>query len=255
MKIHRILVAVLLASSGSRSHAQHTTASDTPCPLKILDSQEVDLGDHKIIYNRVETPKLKPKLKKAEAKPVEAVPLTAEDAAAMKVWEATFQYSLSLSVTVYDGKTSELRWTEDGHENVVWSNVNFLHFSQFTDLATKSANYWLMLCGSEITSEEVRALNAGAKSRGELIPLPPRGLPLLGWSGPQWIAAGKLTKGAIRAMKDFHEYYRVHGSEMAAEYGRRDAEEEAREAFERSNPLRPADSVVNFFPIPEEAQR
>lgn len=36
------------------------TAITTPSGLKILDSQEVDLGSHSIIYNRVETPRRKP---------------------------------------------------------------------------------------------------------------------------------------------------------------------------------------------------
>lgn len=214
----------------------------------MIESVEVDLGRRKITYNRAETPDLKPQPAPIQTERQEVAP-TAEDLAAIRAWEAKLHSSLFLSVTVFDGTFSELRWWDEGHENVVWSNVNFLHFSPFADLETKDAYYSVMLWGWETTSEEMRSLNALAKSPSEMIVLPPARLPALSAAGPRWIASGKLTEQAIRAMRDFHDYYRIHGSTLAADYHRREEEARAHEAWLRANPPQPKDTTVTFFPI------
>lgn len=216
---------------------------------RIIDSQEVDLGDRSIIYNRVETPKLKTEEIKATSVKAEAVPMTAADEAAQKAWEAKSHYSLSLSVTVYDGNFSELRWWEDGQENIVWSNVNFLQFVALGDLETEGAYYWLMVWGWETTSEEMEAFNAEAKLPGEVVPLPPSELPVLGKAGPKWMAEGKLSDAASRAMEDFHEYCHLHGASMSERYKRQLAEAKASEEWVKANPPVPQDTIINFFPI------
>lgn len=216
---------------------------------RILDSQEVDLGNHKITYNRIESPKLKPDPPKEVAAPVESASMTAQEAEELRKWEATFQDSLFLGVTVYDGKFSEVRWWDEGHENVVWSNVNFMHFTLLSDLETSDAYYWLMLWGWETTTAEVKAMNAEAQTREELTPLPPATLPPLAKAGPKWQAASLLSEGAKRAMRDFHEYYRKHGAQMAVDYARREAEAKAHEEWLKSHPPIPPDTVINYFPI------
>ncbi len=231
-------------------HAQELkTEGESPQAFKILDSQEVDMGDHKITYNRVETPLLKPEPIKLDLAPVETVPMTAQEEEELRKWEAKFQYSPFLGVTVYDGQFSEVRWWDDGQENVVWSNVNFLHFAPMGDLETDTAYYWIMLSGSETTSEQVRALNGEATSPSEMTALPPKELPPLSQAGPKWMAEGKLSAAAERAMEDFHEYYAQHGPEMAAAYKQREEEAKAHEEWVKAHPPIPQDSVINFFPI------
>lgn len=248
MKIPALFAAMLVGSSFL--HAQELKpVGEAPHAFKILDSQEVEVGDHSIFYNRIEAPNLKPEAVKTAPVAVEPVPMTAEEEAAQKAWEEKFQYSPFLGVTVYDGQFSEVRWWEEGRENVIWSNINFLHFAPFGDLETDTAYYWIMLSGWETTTAEVKTMNASAQSREELMPLPPASLPLLGKSGPQWIAAGPLSENAKQAMKDFHEYYRVHGAEMAVEYQRREEEAKAHEEWVKENPPIPQDTIVNFFPI------
>jgi len=100
--------------------------------------------------------------------------MTPQEETELRKWEAKFQYSPFLGVTVYDGQFSEVRWWDDGQENVVWSNVNFLHFAPMGDLETDTSYFWIMLCGSETTSEQVRALNAEAASPLEITALPPK---------------------------------------------------------------------------------
>jgi hypothetical protein len=204
-------------------------SQETPIAVKtarILDTQEVDFGDRKITYNRVETPRLKPEPEVVAPVPVEPVPMTAQEEEELRKWEAKFQYSPFLGVTVYDGAFSEIRWWDDGQENVVWSNVNFLHFAPFADLETDAAYYSVMLSGWETTTAEAKELNAAVTSRAEMMPLPPATLPPLSQAGPKWQAASPLSEGAKRAMNDFHEYYSKHGAQMAVDYVKR--EEEAR---------------------------
>ncbi|MCX6970737.1 MAG: hypothetical protein NTV93_11405 [Verrucomicrobia bacterium] len=227
-------------------------SQETPEAVKsarILDTQEVDFGDRKITYNRVETPRLKPEPVVVAPVPVKPVPMTAPEEEELRRWEAKFQYSPFLGVTVYDGAFSEIRWWDDGQENVVWSNVNFLHFAPFSDLETDAAYYSVMLSGWETTTAEVRAMNAAAKSRAEMMPLPPATLPSLSQAGPKWQAASPLSEGAKRAMNDFHEYYRKHGAQMAVDYGRREEEARANEAWAKAHPPIPQDTVINYFPI------
>ncbi len=215
----------------------------------MLDSQEVQVGDHSIFYNRIETPKLKPEAVKTDPVPAEPVRMTAQEEEELRKWEAKFQYSPFFSVTVFDGAFSEIRWWDDGQENVVWSNVNFLHFPPFGDLETENAYYTVMVWGWETTREEMRALNAQAKSPLEMMALPPKELPPLGKAGPKWMAEGKLSEAAVRAMEDFHEYYHLHGVAMAEEYKRREAEAKAHEEWVKAHPPTPQDTIVNFFPI------
>lgn len=244
----KILLTAILA--GTCLHAQELKpAGEAPRAFKVLDSQEVDFGNRKIIYNLVETPLLKPEPIKLAPAPVEPVPLTAQEQEELRKWEAKFQYSAFLGVTVYDGQFSEVRWWDDGQEYVVWSNINFLHFAPFGDLETDTAYYWVMLSGWETTTAEVKAMNAAAQSKEELTPLPPATLPPLGKAGPKWMAAGPLSEIAKRAMNDFHEYYRLHGPEMAADYTRREEEARAYEEWLKAHPPIPQDTVVNFFPI------
>lgn len=236
-----ILVFPVPASSQESAEAVKTA--------RIMDSQEVDLGDHRIIYNRIEAPKLKPEAVTAAPVPAEPVPMTAQEEEEVRKWEAKFQYSPFFSVTVFDGKFSEVRWWDDGQENVVWSNVNFLHFGLLRDLETETACYTVMLWGWETTGAEARASNAGAQSLPEMIALPPKELPPLDQAGPKWMSAEKLSEAAERAMEDFHDYYEIHGAAMAADYNRRAAEWKAQEEWAKAHPPVPPDTIVNFFPI------
>ena len=243
----------VLAASGTifffTAQGSAQESSEAVKAARILDSQEVDLGDHKITYNRIQAPKLKPETAKPDFVPAEPGPMTAQEMEEVRKFEAKFQYSAFFSVAVYDGAFSEIRWWDDGQENVVWSNVDFLHFGPMSDLETETAYYTVMLWGWETTAAEVRAMNAEAQSREELTPIPPADLPPLAKSGPKWQAASPLSEGAKRAMRDFHEYYRKHGAQMAADYARRMEEAKASEAWAKAHPPIPPDTVINYFPI------
>jgi hypothetical protein len=106
-----------------------------------------------------------------------------------------------------------------------------------------------MLWGWETTTADVRAMNAEARNREELMPLPPTTLPPIAKAGPKWQAASPLSEGAKRAMHDFHEYYRKYGVRLAADYVKREQEAKANEAWAKAHPPIPQDTVINYFPI------
>lgn len=248
MNAYPLLIAALIGAIGL--HAQEVAMSGSASvSLKVLDSQEVDLGDRKIIYNLVETPKLKPEsvaispVADAEAAVVPAVLEQHEG------WTAKAQESYFFSVTVYDRNFSEVRWWEDRKENVVWSNVNFLHFGSFADVETPRACYSVMLRGWETSTAEARTFNATAQSYLGQMALPPAGLRRLVKVGPQWIAATSVSENAQRVMNDLHEYYRKHGAKLAADYAKAEADAKAHEAWTKANPPVPQDTIINFFPI------
>lgn len=247
MRIFPLVVAACSVTPLSLCFGQES--SEVVKAARILDTQEVDLGERTITYHRVETPILKPEPVKLAVAPVEEVPMTTEEEAELRKWEAKFQYYPFFGVTVYDGKYSEIRWKDEEQENVVWSNVNFLHFAPFGDLETETAYYWIMLSGWETTTAEVKAMNAEARTREELTPLPPATLPPLAKAGPQWQATGPLSGNAKRAMNDFHAYYRTHGTQMAVGYAKREAEAKAHEEWMKAHPPIPEDTVITYFPI------
>lgn len=250
MKLALRLLVISITVSVCPCFSQDIPASVSAA--RILDIQEVELENRKIIYNRIETPELKQESQKPAVAPVAAPAMSAQEEEELRIWEAKFQYSLCLSVTVYDGKVSELRWWEDGLENVVWSNINFMHFCPFWDLETTDAYYWLMVWGWETTTSEVLAMNAQAKTSEQLTHLPPVTLPSFEKAGPKWQAASRLSEGAKRAMNDFHEYYRKHGGQMAGAYARQEADAKAQEEWLKAHPPIPQDTIINYFPIRSE---
>lgn len=216
---------------------------------RILDSQEVDLGDRKIIYNLVETPALRPAESAPPVSPIEAVPMTAQEADELRRWEAKRKYAAFFWVTVYDGKFSEVRWWDAGRECVIWSNVDFLDLPPFAEIETDAAFYSLMLIGWETTTSEVRRLNASAHTAAEVMPLPPASLQGPRKTKPRWIAAGPMSEDAKRAMDDLHEYFRLHRTRLTEEAALREEQAAAFEEWKTLHPATPQDTVVNFFPI------
>ncbi len=205
------------------------------------------MGDHKIIYNRVEPPELKPEEPKVEPLPPSAVDPSAS--AEIEEWETKREEWLGIDVTVYDGKFSEVRWYAEGHVITIWSNVNFMHFSSMADFETPDAIYGMMVTGWDVTTKEAEAQNAQATTPAEIMPFPPRSLRTLAKVGPQWQPVGVISREATEVMNDLHAYYRKHGTKMAREYEQRIAEAEAREAWEKKHPTKPQDTIINFFPI------
>ena len=91
--------------------------------MPVILRKEVDLGNRKVILNRVEPPA------EVESPPAPEPSPTAteipEEVLARLIEQASRQRSLSLSATVYDGQLTRLRWAHGGKWLTAWSNVDF----------------------------------------------------------------------------------------------------------------------------------
>lgn len=214
----------------------HATAQTTDS-LRVLDSQEVDLGDRKIIYNRLEAPVLKPQVE--EASTVETPLSRVEEPPA----DPRPHFTVFCSVTTHPDGASQVRWHHGGEERVVWSNVNFRDFAPLASFQSASATYSILLAGAEIRPEEAKELKAAG-----LLEYPPASLPTAS-AGLHWIAASPLDPEGMRMMEDFHQFYLLHGRTLAAQRREQEEANAARAAWLKANPPVPQDTVVNFFPI------
>jgi hypothetical protein len=204
-----------------------------PRPLRILDSQEVDLGDRKILYNRLEAPILKPRTKAPASTPATKGAIE-EPPSDPRPCHAVF-----LSVTTHPGGLSHARWHDGSRENVVWSNIDFRDFGSVASLETPAAVYSIFLIAVEITAEDVAA--GGWE-------LPPSHLPPAS-RGPGWIPIAPLSPEATQMMNDFHEFHRLNAPEILTRRLEQEKATQAHAEWLKANPQQPKDSVVNFFPI------
>lgn len=253
---------VALATSGlvftaTSGFSESTKQEQEPPNFKVLDSQEVDLGSRSIIYNRVETPVLKPQPVTAErpAAPVtEHVPTPAE-LEEIRRWESLNYVGLYLSCTVYDGQWTEVRFRHEDTDIIFWSTINFNYLSQLFDLLTEDTYYSLMVMVSDSTLKELDQQNAELRQSGQpvLTTTPPTDLlqPNAKTQKSAWRIASKapVPPEAQRAIEDLHAYFDANRQSLMDEYAARQAAQIAQEKWLKENPPQPQDTVIQFFPI------
>lgn len=230
--------------------------SEVVSKARVLDSQEVDLGPRSIIYNRLETPALKPQPTPATAPTAQrqAAP-TAEELAAIREWEAKTDVFLFLSCTVFDRKVTEVRWWREDGEYVVWSGIDFNYLRGILDFETDTTRYSIFLGIGDESMDSLREWNAEVDRRGlsadlkRSLPV----LPVLATSPPQYRIVSNPKTGiapeAKAAFDAIHQYFHANRERLVREF---EASEEARIAHEewlKANPPQPKDTTVNFFPI------
>ena len=216
--------------------------------IDVIDSQEVDLGDRKIIYNRIEAPELNPQ--EILEPPAGEGSMVTKDYLAAKSLEPEY-VRLQVAVTVYPGNFSEVSWQDEESENVVWSNVNFLHFRTLEGVEMNGTVY-------EFNILEFYAMVDEAGEDGSVeVRGPPPGLPSQERAGPRWVASTGVSPVERGLMDLLHEHYKVNGAELAQESQQIEEERAAAAAIadrERAE-AEGRDTVVNFFPIVPEENR
>lgn len=243
------------------------TAKSEPPSLKVLDSQEVDLGSRSIIYHRVETPLLIPEPPSAgrQAAPVAERAVTQEELEEIQKWESLNYVSLFLSCTVYDGRWTEVRFRHENTDIIFWSTANFNYLSQMADVLTEDTYYSMMMMVVDSTLEDLAQQNAELRTSGQLSQLvtPPSDILQSDPKAPksEWRITSKapVPAEAQRAIADLHAHYDANRETLIAEYEARQAARIAHEKWLRENPPQPQDTVIQFFPIqsdhsPTEAQ-
>lgn len=222
------------------SSAQFIQDAKSGLTLRVLDSVEVDYGDHSVFYNRVATPPLKPVWQKPVVPPY--VP-TAEEIARAERIDAKREVNLWLSCTVFDGQFTEMRIPQDGQEVVIQSSIDFNLLAQGFDLETADSFYSLFMGLGDVTREEFTGV------------WPERLLAEAAKSGvSKWQVVSKLqpTADTVRTIEDIHRYFDAHRESLIAQKAQRDAAQKAYEEWIKANPPVPEDIVINYFSIPSE---
>lgn len=206
-----------------------------------------------MIYHLVKPPVLKSEV--VAEKLFEHEPETVSDAGD---WGARREDSLWLTVTVFDGKTSEVRWWDEGGEHVVWSNIDFKFFTGVPFVETPDVNYSLMIFLTEVSEKETREWNALADQRG--LPASER------MAMPRYPLVPSLVKGRSRflvgssprsqsngrdlaAMVDLHRYYDANKQDLKRKFEEAETARIAQEAWQKAHPPVPEDVIVEYFPI------
>lgn len=256
------MFALALAAIGSilftaTARAEPADGKKEPPQFRVLDSQEVDLGSRSIIYNRVETPVLKPQptpIEQPTAPLVEHVP-TPEELAEMQRWEEMNYVSLFLSCTVYDSQLTEVRFRDGETDVVFWSTINFNYLSQLFDLQIRDSYYSVFMAVGDLTREEFHQQNEELHrmNRSDLVSSWPTDLLAENNTTPssEWriTSTHPVSAEAQRAIEDLHKYFDTNREALIAQHAEREAARIAHEQWLKDNPPQPKDTVIQFFPI------
>lgn len=252
-----VLAALGLNFTSTIVHAEPAQPDKEQRQWRILDSQAVNLGPRSIIYNRVETPVLKPQPVTVERTPAllaDHIP-TAEKLEEMRFWEALDYVGLFLSCTVYADQLTEVRFRQGESDIVFWSTINFNFLSQLFDLLTKDIYYSIFIAVGDSTTEEFNQQNAELlrMGRSDLLSTWPNDIQNSTGSAEKsaWRITSKdpVTPEVLRSIEDLHTHFDANRDALIAKYAEREAARIVHEQWLKDNPPQPKDTIVQFFPI------
>ncbi len=221
-----------------------------PVPAKILDSQEVDLGDRKITYNRIETPALQPQtIPEAAPEVVKESVLSAAELAEARRWESLRYEYLGGTATVFKGVGTEFRiWTTEG-DAVALSSIGFNFLQSFWGFEREGVYYHTFFLAYGFSPEEFaeakRADPEWAARFGEF-PKDEAGMSrFVVVSAPK----GEAGEKAIRALEALHAQFDENRKQLQTASEESEKARLAQEEWLKANPPVPQDTVIQFFPI------
>lgn len=230
-----LLPAVIRAESNAP--ATLTVATELACKV-------VDFGTHRVTYIRIVPPQLPPLPIQPPPPPKEptAEEQAAEDARAAKIYQ-----DLGISGMVYVGTptVTELTWWKEGKRYRAWSNVNFQHLTQITELETETHVFAWFPILSDLPQAEIPP-----ESRP-----PELSLFTAADTTPAYFFEGTEAEmaeeaGTLLGLDYLHAYYQLHRDKLAADYAKRMEEvaiHEAHAAELAKNPPKPPDTVIHFW--------
>lgn len=219
-------------------------------PAKILDSQEVYLGNRKITYNRIETPPLKPQpTPEAAPEAVEEHVPTPEELAEALRWESLRYEYLGGAATVLNGVGTEFRlWTPEG-EAVALSSIDFNFLQSFWDFEREGVYYSTFFLAYGYSPEEfAEAKLADPEWAAQFGPFPEEEG---GMSRFTVVSApsGEAGENAIQALEDLHAQFDENREQLLTSYEESEKARIKQEEWLKANPPVPKDTVINYFPI------
>jgi hypothetical protein len=246
-------VAQVSANNGS---ADASSLDPLRVGKKILDRHEVDLGNHTITYDRLETPRLKPVPTPTPVlRRVEPVPTAAEMEEMRKMATKRFA-SVFLQCTLFNKEFTEVEWNEEGVNLAFLTTANFQYLSQLLDFETGTSECSFLMGWGEGNRAEFEAMNrvyATRRGTGRK----PRSWPAsiiqqqkrTGKSAWQLVSTGPVPPEVLKVIEALHTYYDANAAKLAADFRRREAEQAAHELWLKNNPPIPRDTTVEYFPI------
>ena len=215
-----------------------TAANSTPIvSYKVLGQSVFNLGNRSAFLNIVEPPVLPVRPTPTPApEPV----LTPEQQQAELLREQKEWKSVGFEATVYDHRVTEVKWGNQGQYRA-YSNIDFGQFYSLLEVETDTTVYSLFYLLFDSSSE----WDPDTASR----------LP----------ANSAFTSGSFSYIVDttctpppaedlawldkIHQYYNANSTQLAADYKKRVAEQEALDQWNKAHPPLPKDTVINFWPI------
>lgn len=231
---------------------EHAIGSDyeIKAPAKVLDSQEIDLGNRKITFNRIQTPVLKPQpTPVAVPQEVREVVPSAGELAEMRHWESLRYEDFGGSATVLEGAGTLFRiWTPQG-EVVARSSLDFNVLRSLWDFEWAGTYYSVFFFAESLPPEEFAA--AAQSDPGWAAPFDNFPAEVDGESRFTVVSApkGEGVEGALRALEDLHAFFDENRKQLRATYEEDEKVRIAREEWAKAHPPVARDTVVNFFPI------
>ncbi len=250
-------LAALLAAIPATAQQQAAPAAQAPpeIPFRILRQTQFDLGDHKLILNRVAPPVLPTAPLKAPPEAAELGPAqVVETAKADKPHEAMF-----LSATVHDHKFSEIRWMDGTHRWSALSNMDFNLLEALGNIETTDTEYTLLMA---IGNEGNQSAGAGesperdaAGDQAEKAAVNAKHFPLLekrSTTRAQYVVVEE-EPGATPSAKDLalldalHLYYDANRQRLADEHAKRVTANAERAQWLKEHPPVKKDTVINYW--------
>ena len=243
-----VLFAVACAANAQTSGTKVPPDSTARSPFRILDQQELRIGKHSIIYNRVAPPVLP-----GPAAPAitQTATLSTVDLEKQREREKKTCLTAFLSATVYDRRLTELRWFGGGGQLRVLSNIDFNFLSGLGGFETEDSICNLIMgLGNET---EASFANSDATKSSQFAAAKVQ-LPDLA-ANPQLASGYTIVEGnadenpeAMAALNAIHAYYNANRSTIMRDYRKRQADSAERARQLRLHPPVQKDTVINFWP-------
>ena len=266
MKRILIPLAALLVAIPAMAQQEAAPAVQAPpeIPFRILRQTQFDLGDHKLILNRVAPPvvPLAPaKIPQEVARPAPAAEV--EDAGkAAKAYGILF-----LSATVHDHQFSEIRWVDGVHQWSAFSNMDFNLLEALGSIETADTEYTLLMAiGNESNQSAVAGESSerdGTGDQEEKASVNAKRFPLLeklGTTRAQYLivddeSGGPPSAKDLAVLDALHLYYDANRERLADEHAEREAANAERERRLKEHPPVKKDTVIHYWKMDGAAIR
>jgi hypothetical protein len=248
LPVVRLLIFVMgFATTAPLLHSE-TTETVAGSEQKVIESQEIDFGDHSVILNRVEAPELKPTPTPEPKQAAPAQNASVEELGALE-GAAKPEVFMFLSCTVFDHKVTEIHWQRADGQYVIWSSMDFNLMRGEMFVETEGVRYQLFLGVGNESRAEVEQRNA------ELDAALRRTIPDLGEStGTACYKVVSFPKSGVsaevtQALDLLHRYYDTNHDRLVQQYAESEAARIAHEKWMQEHPPVPQDTTINYFPI------